>query len=42
MSTINNYTEPQIVTSNELAKRSYIEFYLNGTRVRIGNGDTLM
>jgi len=42
MSTILNFTEPQIVTSNELTKRSYIEFYLNDNRVRIGNGDTLM
>jgi integrase len=41
MSTNINYTEPQIVTSNDLNKRAYIVFYLNGKRIRIGNGETL-
>jgi len=36
-----NYTEPQIVTTDDITKRSYIEFYLNDKRVRIGNADTL-
>lgn len=41
MSQIIEYTDPQIITSDDLNKRSYLEFYLNKRRVRIGNGDTL-
>lgn len=41
MSSKLSYTEPQIVTTNDINKRSYIEFYLNGRRVRIGNAETL-
>ncbi|SEO11797.1 Integrase [Mucilaginibacter gossypiicola] len=42
MSTLNHYTEPQIINFNTLSKHAYIEFYLNGKRIRIANGDTLL
>lgn len=41
MSNLIEYTEPKIITSSDIKKRSYIEFYLNSQRIRIGNGDTL-
>jgi integrase len=35
------YTEPKIFNSDELNKRTYILFYLNGKRIRIYNGKLL-
>jgi integrase len=35
------YTEPKIFSSEDLKKRTYILFYLNGKRVRIYNGNLL-
>lgn len=35
------YTEPRIVTSNDLKKRSYVVFYANGERYREPNGKCL-
>lgn len=35
------YSELRIVTSNDLSKRSYVCFYLNGKRIRESNGKNL-
>ncbi|WP_395809281.1 tyrosine-type recombinase/integrase [Daejeonella sp.] len=35
------YTEPKIFSSEDLKKRTYILFYLNGKRIRIYNGNLL-
>lgn len=35
------YTEPKIFSSEDLKKRTYILFYLNGKRVRVYNGNLL-
>ncbi|TSJ39659.1 hypothetical protein FO440_18125 [Mucilaginibacter corticis] len=35
------YTEPKIVTTNDLQTRSYITFYLNNKRIREYNGKSL-
>lgn len=35
------YTEPKIVTTNDLKVRSYVTFYFNGKRVREYNGHNL-
>jgi integrase len=35
------YTEPKIVTSDDLKTRSYVTFYFNGERVREYNGHSL-
>ena len=35
------YTEPKIFGSEDLKKRTYIQFYLDGKRVRIYNGNLL-
>ena len=35
------FTEPKIVTSNDLRIRSYVTFYFNGKRVREYNGHSL-
>jgi integrase len=32
------YTEPEIISTNDLSKRSYIKFYFNGERYREYNG----
>jgi hypothetical protein len=36
-----NYTEPKIVTSNDLSKRSYVEFYFKNERVREYHGKNI-
>lgn len=36
-----NFTEPTIVTSNDLTKRSYITFYFNNKRIREYNGNSI-
>jgi integrase len=40
-STTLNFTEPAIVTSDDLNKRSYITFYFNNERVREYNGKSI-
>jgi integrase len=35
------YTEPKIINSNDLTKRSYITFYINEERIREYNGNTI-
>jgi integrase len=41
LSTLSNYTEPTIVTSDDLTKRPYITFYYNGNRVREYHGKNI-
>ncbi len=35
------FTTPTIITSNDLAKRSYVTFYFNNERVREYNGNNI-
>ena len=41
LSQINSFTEPTIVTSDDLNKRSYITFYFNGERTREYHGKNI-